>query len=83
MSTEQTLRSYILENYLFSDDPSELNNGDSFLDQGILDSTGIMELIFFIEEHYGLSVEDEEMVPENLDSIDNLVRFIAGKKNAA
>lgn len=83
MSTEQALRSYILENYLFSDDPSDLNNEDSFLEQGILDSTGIMELIFFIEEHYGISVDDEEMVPENLDSIDNLVRFIAGKKNAA
>ena len=83
MSTENALRNYILENYLFSDNPSDLNNTDSFLEQGILDSTGIMELIFFIEENYGLHVEDEEMVPENLDSIDNLVKFIAGKKNAA
>ncbi len=83
MSTEQILRAYILENYLFSDDPADLNNDDSFLEQEILDSTGMMELIFFIEEHYAIAVDDEEMVPENLDSIDKLVRYIAGKKNAA
>ena len=83
MSTEQALRTFILENYLFTNDPSELGNGDSFLEQGILDSTGIMELIAFVEEHCAITVEDEEMVPENMDSIDNLIKFIAGKKNAA
>jgi acyl carrier protein len=83
MSTEHILRTYILENYLFSDNPADLDNDTSFLDQGILDSTGIMELIFFLEEQFGCSVEDEEMVPENLDSITSLVKFIAGKKNVA
>jgi len=82
MSMEEVLRTYILENYLFSDDPSELSNSDSFLEQGILDSTGIMELISFVEEHCAITIEDEEMVPENLDSIDNLIKFIARKKNA-
>lgn len=79
MSTQQKLRQFILENYMFTDDDNALKNNDSFLDMGIIDSTGIMEVIFFLEENFGIKVEDEEMVPENLDSIDNLVAFIARK----
>ncbi len=80
MLIEGKIREYILENYLFTDDQNALKNDDSFLDQGIIDSTGIMEVIFFIEEEYKISVDDEEMVPENLDSIDNLITFINKKK---
>lgn len=76
---EQKLRSFILENYLFTDDQSALKNTDSFLTMGIIDSTGIMEVIFFIEENFGIKVADEEMVPENLDSIANLVAFVGRK----
>lgn len=82
MSVQEKIRNYILENYLFTDDQTALSDTDSFLDRGILDSTGIMEVIFFIEESFGISVADEEMVPENLDSVNNLVTFI-GKKQAA
>ncbi|MCW9014621.1 MAG: acyl carrier protein [Gammaproteobacteria bacterium] len=82
MSVEQQIRDYILENYLFTDDQSALINGDSFLEKGILDSTGILEVIYFIEDEFGVKVEDEEMIPENLDSVDNIVAFI-GRKNAA
>ena len=76
---EQQLRNFILENYLFTDDQSALGNDDSFLNKGIIDSTGILELIFFIEENFGIKVEDEEMIPENLDSITNVVKFISSK----
>lgn len=79
MSVEAKLREYILENYLFTDDQSALNNSDSFLDLGVIDSTGIMEVIDFVEGEYEFTVDDEEMVPENLDSIDNLVAYIAKK----
>ncbi|MCW9024276.1 MAG: acyl carrier protein [Gammaproteobacteria bacterium] len=79
MSVKDKVRGYILENYLFSDDPSALADGDSFLDKGIIDSTGILEVIYFLEDEFGVSVEDDEMVPENLDSVDNIVAFI-GKK---
>lgn len=79
MSTEKEIRSFILENYLFSDDESELDSGDSFLEQGIIDSTGILEVIFFLEEEFGVEVEDEEMIPENLDSVNNLVKFVSTK----
>ena len=81
MSTETKLRRYILENFLFTEDEEALSNSDSFLDRGIVDSTGIMEVIFFVEEEFGFNVEDEEMVPENLDSIDALVAFV-GRKQA-
>ena len=82
MSVEQQVREYILENYLFTDDQSALNNADSFLETGILDSTGILEVIHFIEEDFSISVEDEEMIPENLDSVDRIVAFV-GRKQAA
>ena len=80
MSTKEKVRSYILENYLFSDDPAALADGDSFLDKGIIDSTGILEVIYFLEDEFGLSVEDDEMIPENLDSVDNIVAFINKKQ---
>ena len=78
-----SLRRYVLENHLFTDDENRLKDADSFLETGILDSTGIMELILFIEESQNLKVTDDEMVPENLDSIDNLVAYIERKQAAA
>ncbi|MGD8560669.1 MAG: acyl carrier protein [Gammaproteobacteria bacterium] len=83
MSVEQQVRDYILENYLFTDDQSALSNEDSFLDKGIIDSTGIMEVIFFLEEEFGIQVDDEEMVPENLDSVKNIVAYIGRKQASA
>ena len=82
MSTEKKIRSFILENYLFTDDESELDSNDSFLEQGIIDSTGILEVIFFLEEEFGIEVDDDEMIPENLDSVANLVKFIDLKQAA-
>ena len=82
MSVEQKIRDYILDNYLFTDDQSALADEDSFLDKGIIDSTGIMEVIFFLEEEFGVQVDDEEMVPENLDSVKNIAAYI-GRKQAS
>ena len=82
MSTEEKLRKYILETYLFTTDDSALANDDSFLDKGIIDSTGILELVMYLEEEFGLAVADEELLPENLDSINNLVKFVAQKQAA-
>lgn len=80
MSAEQVIREYVLENYLFTDDESELDNNDSFLEKGILDSTGILEIINLIEETFSFKVEDDEMIPENLDSVNNIVAYIGRKK---
>ena len=81
MSIEKKVREYILENYLFTDDESAIDNKSSFLETGILDSTGILELIYFIEEEFEISVGDNEMIPENLDSVDNIVAFVNRKKS--
>jgi acyl carrier protein len=79
MTSEQKVRNYILENYLFTDDQSALDNGDSFLNKGILDSTGILEVIYFLEDEFGIKIEDEEMIPDNLDSINNILVFLKHK----
>lgn len=80
MSVEQQIRAYVLENYLFTDDQSALDSNDSFLEKGILDSTGILEVIYFLEDEFGIKVEDEEMVPENLDSVNRIVAYIHKKQ---
>ena len=56
MPTREKLKNYILENYLFTDDQSALNDSDSFMEQGIIDSTGIMEVVFFLEEEFDIQV---------------------------
>ena len=76
---EEQLRTFILENYLFTDDQGKLNNKDSFLDTGILDSMGILELIYFLDEEMSIKVQSEEMIPSNLDSINNLLKLIDNK----
>jgi len=74
------LRNYILENFLFSDNPSDLGDDDSFMEKEIIDSTGILEVIEFLEEETGISIEDEEMVPENLDSVNRILAFVERKQ---
>ena len=78
----EKLRLFILDNFLFTDDQSELNDEDSFLEQDIIDSTGILEIIFFIEEECSIQVEDEEMIPDNLDSVNQIVNFVSNKQNS-
>lgn len=80
MELRDKLRAFILESYLFTDDQTQLDDKASFLQSGIIDSTGILELIFFLEEQYGIKVADEEMIPENLDSVDNVMKFVSSKK---
>lgn len=83
MRKEAQLRNYILNSFLFTDDESMLGNEDSFLEKGIIDSTGIMEVIFFLEQEFGIRVDDEDMVPENLDSISRIVAFVDRKRELA
>ena len=76
------LRQFIVENYLFGRDDG-FGEDDSFLERGIIDSTGVMELVAFIEQRYHVKVEDEELLPENLDSLARLARFLETKRSAA
>ena len=77
----QQIRSFIFENFLFDAEEGDLKNDDSFLEQGVIDSTGVLELVDWLEETFSIRVEDEELVPENLDSVNNLAAFIGKKMN--
>jgi len=77
------IRDFILENYLFTSDPSALGLDDSLLGRGIVDSTGMLEIIFFIEEQLGVKVKDEEMIPDNLDGVNKIAQFVSSKRQAA
>jgi acyl carrier protein len=79
MDLASTIRQFIIDNFLFEEN-GKLNESTSFLETGIIDSTGILELVTFLEDSFGIIVEDEEMIPENLDSIGNLVGYLKRKK---
>lgn len=79
MSVEAQIRHYILENFLYTSDEGKLQNDDSFLEEGIVDSTGILELLLFVEETFDIMVEDEEVLPDNFDSVERLTRYVKAK----
>lgn len=79
MLIAEPLRAYILETFLFTDKESSFNNDDSLMAKGIIDSTGILELVSFIQDTFHVRIEDHEMVPENLDSVDKIVAFVTQK----
>jgi acyl carrier protein len=78
MEVSALIRQFIVENFLFGED-GNLKEETSFLESGIIDSTGILELVSFLEEKFSISVADEELVPENLDSIANVVAYLTRK----
>jgi len=80
MTLQAELRQFILENYLLTRDESALSDSDSLMARGILDSTGALELALHLEERYGVTVQDEELHPDNLDSIDRIAAFIERKR---
>ncbi len=80
---KESVKKYILDNFLFESDENAVAYDDSFLEKGIIDSTGVMELVSYIEEEFKVSVDDDELVPENLDSINNLAVFIKKKMDAS
>ena len=77
------VRRFIGENFLFRDDGDAITHDASLLDAGIIDSTGILELVSFLEDRYAVRVEDDELVPENLDSVNNVLRFLESTYRAA
>ncbi|PYT92273.1 MAG: acyl carrier protein [Acidobacteria bacterium] len=80
---EQELRQFVIDNFLFGQGNGHLKNDDSFLDKGIIDSTGVLELVAFLEEKYQIKIQDRELIPDNLDSINNLIRFVESKLQVA
>jgi acyl carrier protein len=79
--TSTKIRDYIVHNFLFDDESSMLPDDASLLKQGIIDSTGVLDLLLFVEEAFGIDVPDEDVTPDNFDSVASLARYIECKKN--
>lgn len=79
-ATKAKIREFIKNNFLLGND-SKLQDTDSFMEKGIVDSTGILELVSFVEENFNFKIADEELLPENLDSLNSLTAFITKKLN--
>lgn len=77
----EEVRSFVIDNFLFGE-AERLDDDASFLSTGVVDSTGILELVKFLEDTYGISVEDDELVPDNLDSVERIGRFLDRKQEA-
>ena len=78
-SVEERIRTHIAENILFSDNGYTYADDASFLEEGIVDSMGIMELVMLVDEGFGITVEDEEVIPDNFDSVSKLAAYIRRK----
>ncbi len=76
------VRRFVEENFLMSDSAAQIEDGHSFLEHHVMDSTGFLELIAFLEEDFGVKIEDDEMLPENLDSLNNIEAFMRRKTSA-
>ncbi len=75
------VREFLTENFMFRGDIGAIPDDGSLLKAGILDSVGILLLVTFIEETFGISIDDAEMVPQNLDSVDSIASFVGRKKS--
>jgi acyl carrier protein len=77
------VREFIKDNFMYRDDRAELADTESLLDAGLIDSTGILELVAFIETEFSIQMADTDIVPDNLDSVDTIVRYVESKLEAA
>lgn len=84
MSTaaKDIVRAFVVENFLFGDQAHPLAGSDSLIENGIIDSTGVLELVAFLEERFAITMADAEIVPDNLDSLDRIGAFIASRATA-
>ena len=80
MKIRDQVRTYVIKNFLYSDPQRELTDDQSFINSGIIDSTCVLELVSFIENTFSIQVEDEDLIPENLDSIGKVASFVLRKK---
>jgi acyl carrier protein len=76
------VRAFVIQNFMFGQG-DQLQDSESFLESGLIDSTGVLELVGFLETTYGITVEDEDLVPANLDSVSSVCRFVANKLQEA
>ena len=82
MEIKSELRAYILENFLFTEEEDQLEDGVSLIDSGVIDSTGVLDLVGFIEENYEVQVPDTDLVPDNFDSVERIVAYVQRRMEA-
>lgn len=80
MSVKQQIKTYVAENFIFSSNGFDLDEDESFLDAGVVDSLGVLELVTFVEETFTIQVADDEIVPDNFDSVNNMSAYIERKQ---
>jgi acyl carrier protein len=73
------VRRFVVSNFLFGEHPASFGDDDSFLETGIIDSTGVLELVAFLEEQFAIKISDQELLPENLDSVSLVAKFVCRK----
>ena len=79
---ESAVRQFVVDKFMFGEGADKLSNDTSFLESGLIDSTGVLELVMFLEEKFRVKVADEEMLPENLDSVTAIAAFVTRKLGA-
>lgn len=79
VANKDKIRSFIIETFLFDDPEARFDDDDSLFDSGIIDSTGVLELVGFLEDEFEIEVKDEELIPDNLDSLNKLAAFLDKK----
>ncbi|RYE09881.1 MAG: acyl carrier protein [Hyphomicrobiales bacterium] len=83
MTTAESIRSFIIENFLFGDTSQDLGDDVSLIEADLVDSTGVLELVAHVETAYGITVKDADIVPANFDSIGRIAAFVASRSSAA
>jgi len=78
-NTAQQIRDYVIDRFLFGQRGERLSDDASFLEQNLVDSTGVLEMVMFLEQRFGVKVQDQELIPENLDSVNRVAAFVARK----
>ncbi len=80
---EQEVRQFVIENFVFESDNRDFSNDDSFFDTGLLDSMGVLTLVEFVKGKYAIAVEDDELLPENWDSVNRIANFVQARVSPA
>ena len=83
VTTEAMVRKFIADNFMYREGIASLKDSDSLLDMGLIDSTGVLELVSFIEKAFAVRVNDDEVLPENLDSVERITQFVERKRTPA
>jgi acyl carrier protein len=79
MGCEQEIRDFVIDNFLFGESSDTFSDTDSFLEKGLIDSMGILTLVEFVRDKYVISIQDEELIPENWDSVQRIADFVENK----